>query len=100
VVIGLENIDDISTDFRNMKQIIERLNKNFKKYINHSEYFGSTNGATYAAVIFVAHFNFIRKNTRLNGNIPVPIPSVVNQQNQPSRWVNLIEYAQNFSTQK
>lgn len=100
VVIGLENTDDISTDFRNMKQIIERLNKNFKKYINHSEYFGSTNGATYAAVIFVAHFNFIRKNTRLNGNIPVQLPSVVNQQNQPSRWVSLIEYAQNFSTQK
>lgn len=97
VVVGLENIDADSADFRNLKQIIERLNKNFKKYINKSEHFASKQGATAAAINFVANFNFIRKNSRLNNQIPVPIDSVVNQNNQPAQWVRLIEYAQNFS---
>jgi len=99
VVIGLENNDDQSTDFRNLKQIIERLNKNFKKYINKSEYFGAKNGVLSAAVVFTAHFNFIRKNNQLNGNIPVNIDSIKIQQNQPYRWVRLLEYAQNFYQQ-
>jgi putative transposase len=97
VVIGLENNDAESADFRNLKQIIERLNKNFKKYLYKSEHFASTQGATAAAVNFVAYFNFIRKNSRLHNQIPVPIDSVVNPNNQPAQWVRLIEYAQNFS---
>jgi putative transposase len=100
VVIGLENNDDQSADFRNLKQIIERLNKNFKKYINDSEYFGSTNGLLSAALIFTAHFNFIRKNSVLDGKIPVPIPTINSQHNQPCRWIQLLEYAQIFCQQQ
>jgi len=100
VVIGLENNDDQSADFRNLKQIIERLNKNFKKYINNSEYFGSTNGLLSAALIFTAHFNFIRKNSVLGGKIPVPIETINIQDNQPCRWIRLLEYAQIFCQQQ
>ncbi len=101
IVIGLENNDDQSADFRNLKQIIERLNKNFKKYINDSEYFGSTNGLLSAAVIFTAHFNFIRKNSVLDGKIPVPIPTINPPTvNQPCRWIRLLEYAQTFCQQQ
>jgi len=100
IVIGLENNDDQSADFRNLKQIIERLNKNFKKYINDSEYFGSTNGLLSAALIFTAHFNFIRKNNVLDGKIPVPIPTIKSQHNQPCRWIRLLEYAQTFCQQQ
>jgi len=100
VVIGLENNDDQSADFRNLKQIIERLNKNFKKYINNSEYFGSTSGLLSAAVIFASHFNFIRKNSVLDGNIPVPIDAINIQDNQPCRWIRLLEYAQIFCQQQ
>jgi len=100
VVIGLENNDDQSADFRNLKQIIERLNKNFKKYINDSEYFGSTSGLLSAALIFTAHFNFIRKNNVLDGKIPVPIPTIKRQHNQPCRWIRLLEYAQVFCQQQ
>ena len=100
IVIGLENNDDQSGDFRNLKQIIERLNKNFKKYINDSEYFGSTNGLLSAALIFTAHFNFIRKNSVLDGKIPVSIPTINSQQNQPCRWIRLLEYAQTFCQQQ
>ena len=99
VVIGLENNDDQSTDFRNLKQIIERLNKNFKKYINDSEHFGATNGTLSAAVIFTAHFNFIRKNSILEGKIPVPIQQVKLNMNQPCRWMQLLKYAQTFDQQ-
>jgi DNA primase catalytic core len=103
VVIGLENNDDQSADFRNLKQIIERMNKNFKKYINNSEYFGSTSGALSAAVIFTAHFNFIRKNSVLDGKIPVSIPTInppAGGHNQPCRWIRLLEYAQIFCQQQ
>jgi putative transposase len=100
IVIGLENNDDQSTDFRNLKQIIERLNKNFKKYINNSEYFGSTNGLLSAAVMFAAHFNFIRKNSVLHGNIPVPIDTIDIHDNQPCRWIRLLDYAQVFCQQQ
>ncbi len=96
VVIGLENNDDQSTDFRNLKQIIERLNKNFKKYINKSEHFGACNGVLSNAIVFTAHYNFIRKNNQLNGKIPVTIESINVQQNQPYRWVRLLEHAQYF----
>jgi len=99
VVIGLENNDDQSTDFRNLKQIIERLNKNFKKYINKSEHFGACNGVLSNAIVFTAHYNFVRKNNQLNGSIPVTIDSINIKQNQPYRWVRLLEYAQNFYQQ-
>jgi len=99
VVIGLENNDDQSTDFRNLKQIIERLNKNFKKYINKSEHFGANNGVLSTAVVFTAHYNFIRKNNQLNGSIPVTIETINTQQNQPYRWVRLLEHAQDFYQQ-
>ncbi|MBC8186363.1 hypothetical protein H8E88_35215, partial [candidate division KSB1 bacterium] len=96
VVIGLENNDDQSTDFRNLKQIIERLNKNYKKYINKSEHFGANNGVLSNAIVFAAHYNFIRKNNQLGGKIPVTIDSINVQQNQPYRWVRLLEHAQDF----
>jgi len=99
VVIGLENNDDQSTDFRNLKQIIERLNKNFKKYINKSEHFGANKGVLSNAIVFTAHYNFIRKNNQLNGSIPVSIETINVQQNQPYRWVRLLEHAQNFYQQ-
>ena len=99
VVIGLENNDDQSTDFRNLKRIIERLNKNFKKYINKSEHFGATNGVLSTAVVFTAHYNFIRKNNQLNGTIPATIDTINVQQNQPYRWVRLLEHAQNYYQQ-
>lgn len=99
VVIGLENNDDQSTDFRNLKQIIERLNKNFKKYINKSEHFGACNGVLSTAVVFTAHYNFIRKNNQLNEKIPVTIDTINVQQKQPYRWARLLEHAQNFYQQ-
>jgi hypothetical protein len=96
VVIGIKNLDPESKNFRNIKQIIERLNKIWSKFMNNSEYFGSINGASSNAVIFVAYFNFLRKNSNLNNQIPVPIPQVLKGNLLPDRWIKLIHFASNF----
>ncbi|MBL5774981.1 DDE-type integrase/transposase/recombinase, partial [Bacillus sporothermodurans] len=59
-VIGLTNEDPISTEYRPLKQIIERLNRTFKGNYRSTQGFGSDHGSVSFVTLFAAYFNFLR----------------------------------------
>nr|WP_242942335.1 hypothetical protein [Hathewaya proteolytica] len=58
-VIGLTNDDDISTEFRWIKQVIELLNRTFKSYYSNTCSYGSEDGELYGVSLWVASYNFL-----------------------------------------
>ncbi len=59
-VIGLTNDDPVSTEYRWLKQIIERLNRTFKFSYQVTNGYGSREGSNAHVALFVAYYNFLR----------------------------------------
>lgn len=93
-VIGLSNKDEVSAEYRPLKQIIERLNRTFKSGYRGTFGFGSHKGANSFTTLFVAFFNFLRPHASLENRVPVIITDLVELPNMPARWLKLIEMAQ------
>lgn len=68
-VIGLENKDNVSTLFRYLKNIIERVNRTYKHYAHNC--FQSINGAADHLALAVTNYNFIRPHSTLGYKTPV-----------------------------
>lgn len=95
-VIGLTNEDPVSTEFRPLKQVIERLNRTFKGNYRSTHGFGSEHGSVSYVTLFVAYFNFLRPHASLEGKVPVVNPSLSGLPTMPARWTKLIELAQQW----
>lgn len=93
-VIGLTNEDPISTEYRPLKEIIERLNRTFKRSYRTTTGFKSSAGSIAFINLFVAYFNFLRPHSALEEKVPVLIPELEAQPHMPARWGKLIELAQ------
>jgi len=75
-VIGLENRDEVSTQFRPFKQLIERLNRTYKHHVRSACGFATHNGAVALTVLFVTHYNFLRPHLALRYRVPIPLPNL------------------------
>lgn len=64
-VICLTNQDPVSKEQRLLKQIIERLNRTFKKSYRSSCGFKSDRGSIAYVNLFAAYFNFLRPHFAL-----------------------------------
>lgn len=95
-VIGLTNKDEVSKEFRPLKQIIERLHRTFKYYYKHTNGFDSFDGAVSYVNLFTAYFNFLRPHSALDGDIPATLPQLADVDNMPGRWCNLLSLAQDY----
>ncbi|QOY34316.1 IS6 family transposase [Anaerobacillus isosaccharinicus] len=95
-VIGLTNEDEVSKEYRPLKQIIERLNRTFKGNYRSTHGFGSEHGSVSFVTLFVAYFNFLRPHSALEGKVPVTIPELEKLPNMPARWTTLIGLAQDW----
>ncbi|MRY42714.1 DDE-type integrase/transposase/recombinase [Clostridium beijerinckii] len=95
-VIGLTNKDEISKEYRPLKQIIERLNRTFKGNYRATTGFGSPNGSVAFVTMFVAYFNFLRPHSALEGKTPVILEELESMPNMPTRWCKFIELSQDF----
>lgn len=95
-VIGLTNEDQVTTEYRPLKQIIERLNRTFKGNYRSTHGFGSDHGSVSYVTLFVAYFNFLRPHSALEGKVPVVIPELKGLPNMPARWTKLIGLAQQW----
>lgn len=95
-VIGLTNEDPVSTEYRPLKQIIERLNRTFKGNYKATHGFGSEKGSVAFVTLFVAYFNFLRPHSALEGKVPVLNPELLQLPNMPARWAKLIGLAQQW----
>lgn len=93
-VIGLTNEDPISTEYRPLKEIVERLNRTFKRSYKTTTGFKSSAGSIAFINLFVAYFNFLRPHSALEEKVPVLIPELDSQPHMPARWGKLIELAQ------
>lgn len=96
VVVGLTNDDDVSTEYRPLKQIIERLNRTFKGNYRPLTGYGSQAGSIAHVELFTAYFNFLRPHSSLEkGRVPVQIPELMTCQNMPQKWIRLLTLAEN-----
>jgi len=92
-VIGLENNDDTSEEFRPFKQVIERLNRTYKAHIRHASGFNSYNGAMAYTALFVTHYNFLRPHMTLNYKTPILIPELENIPTLQDKWIKILNMA-------
>lgn len=93
-VIGLTNDDPVSEEHRPLKEIIERLNRTFKRSYRTTCGFKSSAGSLAFINLFVAYFNFLRPHSALEKKVPVIIPELNDLPHMPARWGKLIELAQ------
>ncbi len=92
-VIGLQNLDNESEEFRPYKQLIERLNRTFKYHVKPSHGFNSTNGAFALITLFVTHYNFLRPHMSLNHQPPVLLPELEGIATMQGKWAKIISLA-------
>ncbi len=93
-VYGLTNDDPISTEYRPLKQIIERLNRTFRASYRLTNGYHAYHGSVSHVNLFAVHFNFLRTHRSLGNKVPVPIPEIEKQKDMPNKWVKLLHLSQ------
>lgn len=99
-VIGLTNDDKVSTEFRWLKQIIERLNRTFKFSYKVTNGYGSDPGANSHLALFVAYYNFLRPHSAFKNDVLNHIPELDNIELMPAKWQMLIKLSQELILSK
>lgn len=99
-VIGLTNDDPVSTEYRWLKQIIERLNRTFKFSYQVTNGYGSSEGSNAHVSLFVAYYNFLRPHPYTYWQPLNSIPELEFLPNMPAKWQKLIELSQNLIISK
>lgn len=89
-VIGLTNDDEISTEFRPFKQMVERLNRTFKASYRCSCGYDNFDGANYAVSLWVAYYNFLRPHQTKSYQVLNQVKMLENADNMPGKWQLLI----------
>jgi putative transposase len=92
-VIGLQNLDDESEQWRPFKQLIERLNRTFKYHVRPAAGFNSVNGAVSLTTLFVTHYNFLRPHMSLNYATPVHLPELQAITTIQGKWTKILSLA-------
>lgn len=93
-VIGLTNDDAVSTEFRWVKQIVERLNRTFKMSYRITNGYNSDEGALYGVSLWVAYYNFLRPHPHNYWKPLNEIDEFEKVGNMPAKWVILIRLGQ------
>jgi transposase-like protein len=93
-VIGLTNDDPVSTEYRWLKQVIERLNRTFKFSYRSTNGYGSFAGSNTHVSLFVAYYNFLRPHPYNYWRPLNQIPKIDELPNMPAKWQKLIELSQ------
>lgn len=99
-VIGLTNDDPVSTEYRWLKQIIERLNRTFKFSYRITNGYGSDEGSNTHLALFVAYYNFLRPHTYTYWQPLNSIPELEKISNMPGKWQKLIQLSQQLILKK
>lgn len=99
-VIGLTNDDPVSSEYRWLKQIIERLNRTFKFSYQVTNGYGSGEGSNTHVSLFVAYYNFLRPHSYTYWQPLNSIPELESISNMPGKWQKLIELSQHLILSK
>jgi hypothetical protein len=89
-VIGLQNLDSESEQWRPFKQLIERLNRTYKYHVRPAAGFNSLNGAIALTTLFVTHYNFLRPHMSLDYKPPVQLPELQMISTIQGKWIKIL----------
>lgn len=92
-VIGLQNLDSESTEFRPFKQLIERLNRTYKFHIQAANGFNSKSGAIALTTLFVTYYNFFRPHSSLDYEAPIPLDDLLPIPTLQGKWAKVLNTA-------
>lgn len=92
-VIGLQNLDAESMEWRAFKQLIERLNRTYKYHVKPAAGFNSNNGAVVLTTLFVTHYNFLRPHMSLDYKPPVQLPELATISTIQGKWAKILSLA-------
>ena len=93
-VIGLSNNDPVSTEFRWVKQVVERLNRTFKSSYRVTCGYGSDQGASYSFALWVAYYNFLRPHPYNYWRSLNELDELKSVETMPAKWQILISLGQ------
>jgi len=93
-VIGLTNDDAVSTEYRWIKQVVERLNRTFKTSYRVTCGYGSEDGALYGVSLWVAYYNFLRPHPYNYWHPLNELEELYSVDNMPAKWQILIKLGQ------
>lgn len=93
-VVGLTNGDAVSTEFRPLKQMIERLNRTYKQSYRPTNGFSNIDGANYDLALWVTYYNFLRPHKEFKYKPPVQDSGLAMAGNMPGKWQYLIAMGQ------
>lgn len=93
-VIGLTNYDEVSKEYRWVKQVVERLNRTFKSSYRVTCGYGSEDGALYGVSLWVAYYNFLRPHPYNYWRPLNEIDQLKQADNMPAKWQILISLGQ------
>ena len=93
-VIGLTNDDEVSTEFRPYKQMIERLNRTYKASYRGTNGFDNYDGVNYDLALWVAYYNFLRPHKYAKYQALNKVELLDNAENMPAKWQLLIYLGQ------
>jgi putative transposase len=92
-VIGLQNLDSESEEFRPYKQLIERLNRTYKYHIKPAYGFNTFNGAMALTTLFVTFYNFLRPHMALKYKVPIYIKNIASLPTIQAKWIKILSLA-------
>ncbi|MFA6714608.1 MAG: DDE-type integrase/transposase/recombinase [Victivallaceae bacterium] len=93
-VVGLENLDQESKEFRPLKQIVERLNRTYKFHTRPRAGFKTFSGATNLTTLFVAFYNFLRPHSYFKkSKPPIELECLRGVESFPKQWEILLKQA-------
>lgn len=92
-VIGLQNLDSESAEFRPFKQLIERLNRTYKFHIQAANGFNSKSGAIALTTLFVTYYNFFRPHASLDYEPPIPRDDLLPIPTLQGKWAQVLNTA-------
>lgn len=92
-VIGLQNLDSESEEFRPFKQMIERFNRTYKFHLRAANGFNSKNGAVAFTTLFVTYYNFFRPHTALGYDPPILLDELNGNSTLQGTWAKILNMA-------
>lgn len=93
-VIGLQNDDAVSAEFRPFKQMVERLNRTYKASYRLTNGFDNIDGANYDLALWVAYYNFLRPHKHTKYRVLNEVEMLKGADNMPGKWQLLIYLGQ------
>ncbi len=92
-VIGLFNLDEVSEEFRPLKQIIERFNRTYKHHVRPASGFKNIDGAINLTALIVTYYNFLRPHSSLNFKPPIVLDFIQSADTIQEGWATILNTA-------